>query len=1536
MIKLLRSLATAVCLLVFGIGAAAQAGFTFSPAAGGCSPLVVTFTNTSSSGYTSFAWSFGNSATSTLVNPSVSYTSPGTYTISMQASGTAGTQTVTKTITVYPPPVISFTATDVIGCAPLVTSFSSVVTPNATGRVRYRWDFGDGGTDTTANPKHTYLTGGVYSVTLTVTNGMGCTETVVQTRIVTVHPKPVSNFSATRNIICSIPAFAQFNASAGGTSPFTYRWDFGDGSPAGTGASPSHTYTSAGIYTVKLYTTDSKGCADTLVKQSYIETFPNTASFTGPVNGCDSSSVSFRNTTPGGAQAEWTFGDGSDPFYGDSAFHVYTRPGTYTVRMVTVVGRCSDTLTRQIVVHPKPVVTATHDIPCPPPTRMKFSGFSNIPGTTYTWAWTNGNMGGTGDTISRPYAANVYDTAVVIGTSPAGCHDTFRMEDVNVRDIVLEPDFRRTSDNTETPNGCIPLEIRWGVFVGTSLPCNLTMARIKPNCPYPLPVTAWHWVIDDIHVYNTARPLHTFTTVGQHKAVVTVTLANGCTATDTFYINAGDKIPPKFITTKDTACPGELVWFTNLTGIPTINYTWKFGEDDSATEQYTGRHKFKWPGSKTVHLYTEYSGCYDTLIKADEVFIRVGNAQFIDSVYCSPSRTVFLKDTSTGATSHLWVFGDGSPNQTTPSATHTYPAYGNYPVTKITHSTISGCRDTVVDTIRILPWILDLVATDTALCLGDTLHLTPVWNKDFVIKTWAIHVNTFTYGPGLGQSPPAPIDTVIMRPGYDTVRFLLVTRGGMCRDSITKNNYTIISHPVAGLRVTPQVSCMPVNVTFTDTSHYTPGTQPSSRWWSFGDGDTVLNNDRISYHYYDSAGLFTVKLRVTDWLGCTDSVEKRIVDVRKPIADFNTNNPNSCKGSLLTFNNLSAGATYLNVKWYFGDGDTSKVFHATHAYRDTGAFDVMLVVWDSTGCRDTLIRPAYIHITAPVARFGLSDTIAVCPPLTVQFNSTATGATRYAWDFGNTGTAASANPVSTFTTTGVYTVRLIAFDASGCPDTATAKVRVLGYAGALTYTAAQGCVPLTINFSSSIWNLPSLVWDFSDGVTLPATATNTSHTYLTPGKYLPRLIFGDGKGCTSSSDGLDTIRVDDIIGGFRALPPCEKTPLQLFDTSKSYFSPIVNSRWEFGSSGVMTGNPVTRSFPAAGDYPITLITTNGTGCKDTLSTTIRIHPLPKIVGNDDTAVCPPDMIELSVTGGKTYSWSPAAGLSCVNCANPQVSPGSASSWVVAGTDSLGCINRDTVKVAIQTRATFKVGGSGTICVGESYRLQAAGATLYTWTPGQDLDSPDTGSPLARPKATTTYVVTGREGSCAPDTHQVRVVVRPVPTVDAGMEQKVVAGNSVLLQASGIGIQRVSWETDASLSCQECFAPEARPKQTTIYHITAYNEYGCKATDSVRVLVLCDGSQLFLPNTFTPNGDGQNDFFYPQGVGIDRLNYFRIYSRWGELLYERQGMAINDEFIGWNGTHNGAKLNPDVYIYVLEARCDTGEPLVLKGDVTLIR
>jgi gliding motility-associated-like protein len=107
-------------------------------------------------------------------------------------------------------------------------------------------------------------------------------------------------------------------------------------------------------------------------------------------------------------------------------------------------------------------------------------------------------------------------------------------------------------------------------------------------------------------------------------------------------------------------------------------------------------------------------------------------------------------------------------------------------------------------------------------------------------------------------------------------------------------------------------------------------------------------------------------------------------------------------------------------------------------------------------------------------------------------------------------------------------------------------------------------------------------------------------------------------------------------------------------------------------------------------------------------------------------------------------------------------------------------------------------------------------------------------------------------------------------------------------------------------------------------------------DDINIKLVCESGVTFLPNTFTPNGDGQNDIFYIRGKGIQSVKSFRIFNRWGQLVFERSNFNIEEPRYGWDGRLNGQLVNPDVFVYVVEMVCDTNETFTIKGNVMLLR
>jgi len=355
--------------------------FSGTPTAGHA-PLTVTFTDASTPGsapITSWAWTFGDGGTSTLQNPSHTYTSNGSYTVSLAVTTSVGTDTETKpgyidVTSVAVPPTAQFSGTPREGVMPLTVQFTDTSAPGSAPITSWAWTFGDGGTSTATNPSHIYLLAGTYNVTLTVTTTAG-SNSATQTGYITVHPTPVAptaNFSGTPTAGPS-PLLVQFSdLSIAGTSAITaWSWTFGDGGTSSV-QNPSHTYASPGSYTVSLQVTTADG-QNTKTRSAYVQPCqPPVANFSGtPVSGLAPLTVRFTDLTTGAPVSwAWNFGDGTTNATQNPS-HVYSTPGTYTVSLRAQNACGSDSVAKAAYI--------TVGDPCPNPVYSIVStSWSNI------------------------------------------------------------------------------------------------------------------------------------------------------------------------------------------------------------------------------------------------------------------------------------------------------------------------------------------------------------------------------------------------------------------------------------------------------------------------------------------------------------------------------------------------------------------------------------------------------------------------------------------------------------------------------------------------------------------------------------------------------------------------------------------------------------------------------------------------------------------------------------------------------------------------------------------------------------------------------------------------------------------------------------------------------------------------------------------------------------------------------------------------------------------------------------------------------
>jgi PKD repeat protein len=283
---------------VFSFAQAPVANFSATPQSG-CSPLTVFFQDLSSGNPFSWNWDFGNGQLSNVRNPIVSYSLPGTYTVTLVVRNAAGIDQEVKTnyITVSPSPTAVISADRTTACVPATIQFSdmSIIPPGAGTIISWEWDFGDGGTSNLQNPSHTYTAVGFYTVSLLITSSTGCKSFASIGRYIRIVNGITADFDYSQPGTCQAPFTINFQDITSGPGNLSYVWDFGNGSPPSTLQNPSATYAAAGTYTVRLNVQSDLGCGGTITKNVVIT--GKTTSFIIPPSICIGQTVSFQNNS---------------------------------------------------------------------------------------------------------------------------------------------------------------------------------------------------------------------------------------------------------------------------------------------------------------------------------------------------------------------------------------------------------------------------------------------------------------------------------------------------------------------------------------------------------------------------------------------------------------------------------------------------------------------------------------------------------------------------------------------------------------------------------------------------------------------------------------------------------------------------------------------------------------------------------------------------------------------------------------------------------------------------------------------------------------------------------------------------------------------------------------------------------------------------------------------------------------------------------------------------------------------------------------
>ena len=1601
-----------------------------------CLPAAAQFNSTSTPGdgfISNYQWDFGDGTTQYGYGNQMShyYYSEQMATVSLTVTNSFGCQaSVTKPNIVEILPRIDpvFTVDQNLLC----TIDSSIrLTNNSTGpgTLLYNWNFGDGTNSSQKNPVHQFIKKGVYSISLTVSNTDGCSVTSYPTSVNAAYfNTDFTNLNLCRQI--------SFNSSSY-LYPSSSFWQFGDGVSTYAYYNTSHTYAAAGSYNVMLINTYNT-CKDTVTKAISVQDQVNfNSNITMPASVCVGAYVNFTETSSVAPNyLSWDFGDGSS--YGTSynqTSHVYSKPGTYTVKLVNTFGTCSETVTKDIVVYPLPNpqgFVADYGGVCGSPVTVKFKD-TTAGATSWQWQMDNyyGNTFSTQQNSAYNFLTDGYHTVYLTVKNMYGCVGT-TSKTIN----IFKPNVNIIYTYTTSPKGnydCDSLTIKFGVISNQT-------------------IQSYSWNLGNGQTSTDANPQVNYNQQGTYTVTLNYTTESGCSGIVYYSVRVYAK--PKADFSYSIPCGNSL----NLQFYDRSNFSdgwnWDFG--DGGVDYYTTNpiHYYRDTGRYMMRFINHIGHCADTVYKEVYANVLPSSVAITKAITtCNETRgEVVFDQSSLRASGGMWDFGDGTTMACDTSVhvvKHTYTSTGTYQVRLTGY--YNNCLLSATQTIRVLLKQNPLLTSNVnQICANGSINV-QVSNLQTNPYTgssqyYQYYIDRFEYDDG---TPLNSFTNAYYSWQYTTytgnvqnnivgahkLRAIIRNNGNGCADTSNYVDITV-NGPKTGFTLQNTEQCYKSQFVFTDTSKSLTSTALTRWFWDFGDGFTQTNNSSSTVtHVYQNPGGYTVRLTVTDASGCSSSLAKTVY-ARGAKASFTASGlyvPNVPLNTTVYFYNYSYGSSSSSIdyKWIYGDGATSLGYSGSHTYTVAGTYTVYLIATDATtSCSDTAKQ--VITVKDFQTAFAFSSSFLgnnSCPPVLLRINNLSVGYYKLLWDFGDGTTSVQSYPTHTYYKPGVYKITLYTYGYNNLTGTYIDSIEVREPAAQISVDVLQGCTSQLVNLQTSSTNTKNYLWDFGDGIVAQGT-TALSHSYTSAGIYNPKLIAKDGNGCAASTELADKIVIDSLSIAIKGIPSlvCDSALINftpdVFNFAESKIGTPLVYKWDFGTGnavdtsniknpsfryttpgtyavkfsvssqygcskqtaanvvvnqkahGLITAvneicqdgsiqftgsanpsdnvqwnwnfvngntstqqNPSSQTYTTPGVYTVTMMV-NRNGCIDTSTHLLTVNARPVInAAPKQYILCIGDSVLLSASGGGIYLWSPSSGLNNNAISNPMASPQSSTKYIVQVTSNKGCINSDSISINVAPRIKVQLPATADLCKGLSTQLKVSGATSYQWinnTTG--LSSTSVPNPSVNTTNTTTYTVVGSDSyNCFKDTANIVVTVRDLPTVNAGPDVSIVGGVPYQLNASASS-DVVSWLWSPSnyLSCASCPSPLATPKMQTAYVVKVTNTWGCIAYDTVVLKLQCAVANVRVPNAFTPGVNGKNDIFYIKGSGVNIIKHFRIYNRWGQLVFERNNIGIDDRSAGWDGTFKGQYVETGTYVYMAEMECISGEIFEFKGTVTVVK
>lgn len=843
-----------------------------------------------------------------------------------------------------------------------------------------------------------------------------------------------------------------------------------------------------GDYELIWHEDNGYGCIDEDTVNVSFNLVPTPAFLPIDAQGCTPFTVNFTNESTGGTTYLWNFGNGnttttenpSETFYNSTNGDI-----TYNVTLIVNNPGCGDTITQTVTVHPLPFANFTHNgTPQCSPSTVDFVNQS-IGSVLHIWDYDDGTPLDTGATVSHIF---INDTVFIVNYAvdlmaftEFGCVDT-ATDYITVYpnpnyEIIATPDSSchpATVQFLTSPSG---QTYNWDFGNGTAI----------------------------IGSYQAESQYNNFTDANvTYDIELIVTSYFGCIDTAQTQIVVHPSPYVDFDITNAVGCAPFQAEFINIsTG--TNQSLWDFGDSvqDTSTQD-TVYHTFQNNTSNPITYYVDLSGsnafgCDNSMQKTILVYPEIYADISADTAACHPFSNQMI-NLSTGASSYIWDFGDGSQSTlTNPVHIFNNSSYSEDTsfTTLLTAFSTYGCSD--ADTLDVKVYPQPIAQFILPIESGCTPHNQSIINNSIGGSSYL-----WDFGDGdTSSSSNSNLEHIFINdqstPSVFNISLDLTNAYG-CSDQMTAN---IEVYPKVEARfLCDTAGCSPLPIDFINQS-----SGATSYSWDLGNG--LLSGEQHPSYTYENLSVYhdtiLVELIARSDYNCSDTIEKSVVIYATPNALFDVQpNQQNYPASSFAIANQTTNGNW-TWAWQFGDGNTSDEFQPnSHTYDTWGTYDIWLKVYNEF-CSDSVKNTVKIIAPEPTADFEFSPHQG-CVPLKVTFSNLSLNAENYYWDFGDGYDSEAFEPIHVYYDPGIYYINLTASGENGSHDLTLGPIRVFSTPEAHFEVSPQVVYipdqPIKC-FNMSVGE-DSVLWQFGDGNT--STENNPLHYYQQEGSYTISLI----------------------------------------------------------------------------------------------------------------------------------------------------------------------------------------------------------------------------------------------------------------------------------------------------------------------------------------------------------------------------------------------------------------------------------------------